>query len=330
MPKKELKIEKGAALLLTLFVTSIISIIGYRLFDLTIFTSEIGKRNLSYQQSYLMVLSLESYTLDYMSSAEKRESLSLMTNRYVPFSPIEIPLERGAIEAQIEDKSDCFNLNLIVTNNEKLKTKIVNQDELIFFKNLLSSLEIPNDKIEEISSALIDWIDEDDFPDNYNGAEDFYYANLKSPYLTSNQYMQNISELRKVKGITEDIYEKMEPYICTLPTRMSFININSLSPLKPKILVALSENKLSDQEAISILENRPLSGYQNTEDFFKDEFVSRALSSKFSRKKLNTESFYFNLETQIKFDEYTFIMNSRMINDEKDMKIISRKIGNFL
>ena len=330
MPKKELKIEKGAALLLTLFVTSIISIIGYRLFDLTIFTSEIGKRNLSYQQSFLMVLSLESYTLEYMSSAKKRESLSLMTNRYVPYSPIEIPLERGAIEAQIEDKSDCFNLNLIVTNNEKLKTKIVNQDELIFFKNLLSSLEIPNDKIEEISSALIDWIDEDDFPDNYNGAEDFYYSNLKSPYLTSNQYMQNISELRKVKGMTEDIYKKMEPYICTLPTRMSFININSLSPLKPKILVALSENKLSDQEAISILENRPLSGYQNTEDFFKDEFVSRALSSKFSRKKLNTESFYFNLETQIKFDEYTFIMNSRMINDEKDMKIISRKIGNFL
>ena len=330
MPKKELKIEKGAALLLTLFVTSIISIIGYRLFDLTIFTSEIGKRNLSYQQSFLMVLSLESYTLEYMSSAKKRESLSLMTNRYVPYSPIEIPLERGAIEAQIEDKSDCFNLNLIVTNNEKLKTKIVNQDELIFFKNLLSSLEIPNDKIEEISSALIDWIDEDDFPDNYNGAEDFYYSNLKSPYLTSNPYMQNISELRKVKGMTEDIYKKMEPYICTLPTRMSFININSLSPLKPKILVALSENKLSDQEAISILENRPLSGYQNTEDFFKDEFVSRALSSKFSRKKLNTESFYFNLETQIKFDEYTFIMNSRMINDEKDMKIISRKIGNFL
>ena len=88
------------------------------------FTSEIEKRNLSHQQSFLMVLSLESYTLDYMSSAEKRKSLSLMTNRYDPYSPIEIPLERGNIEAQIEDKSDCFNLNLIVTNNEESKTKI--------------------------------------------------------------------------------------------------------------------------------------------------------------------------------------------------------------
>jgi len=330
MPKKELKIEKGAALLMTLFVTSIISIIGYRLFDLTIFTSEIGKRNLSYQQSFLMVLSLESYTLEYMSSAKKRESLSLMTNRYVPYSPIEIPLERGAIEAQIEDKSDCFNLNLIVTNDEKLKTKIVNQDELIFFKNLLSSLEIPNDKIEEISSALIDWIDEDDFPDNYNGAEDFYYSNLKSPYLTSNQYMQNISELRKVKGVTEVIYKKIEPYICALPLNFKFININSISPLKPKILVALSEKKLSDQEAISILEDRPLNGYKNTDEFFNDEFVKQSLSTSFSRKKLNAESFYFNLESQIKYDEFTFIMNSRIIKDDEDMKIISRKIGNFL
>ena len=330
MLNKESKINNGAALLLTLFITSIVSIIGYRLFDLTMFTSEIEKRNLSHQQSFLMVLSLESYTLDYMSSAEKRKSLSLMTNRYDPYSPIEIPLERGNVEAQIEDKSDCFNLNLIVTNNEELKTKTINQDELLFFKNLLSSLEIPSDSIESISASLIDWLDEDDFPDTYNGAEDFYYSNLKTPYLTSNQYMQNISELRKVKGVTEVIYKKIEPYICALPPNMKFININSISPLKPKILVALSENKLSDQEAITILENRPLSGYKNTEDFFNDEFVNQSLSSKFSKKKLNAESFYFNLKTQIEYDEFTFIMNSRIINDDEDMKIISRKIGSFL
>ena len=76
MLNKESKINNGAALLLTLFITSIVSIIGYRLFDLTMFTSEIEKRNLSHQQSFLMLLSLESYTLDYMSSAEKRKSLS--------------------------------------------------------------------------------------------------------------------------------------------------------------------------------------------------------------------------------------------------------------
>ena len=220
-----------------------------------------------------------------------------------------------------------FNL-YIFQINKTLDT--VNQDELLFFKNLLSSLEIPSDKIESISASLIDWIDGDDFPDNYNGAEDFYYSNLNTPYLTSNQYMQNISELRKVKGVTEVIYKKIEPYICALPTNFKFININSISLLKPKILVALSEKKLSDQEAISILEDRPLSGYENIDEFFNDKFVKQSLSSSFSRKKLNAESFYFNLESQIKYDEFTFIMNSRIIKDDEDMKIISRKIGNFL
>ena len=35
MRKKSIKLNKGAALLLSLFITSIVSIIGYRLFDLT-------------------------------------------------------------------------------------------------------------------------------------------------------------------------------------------------------------------------------------------------------------------------------------------------------
>ena len=43
-----------------------------------------------------------------------------------------------------------------------------------------------------------------------------------------------------------------------------------------------------------------------------------------------TEIQVSNLETQIKYDEFTFIMNSRIIKDDEDMKIISRKIGNFL
>ena len=124
MRKKSIKLNKGAALLLSLFITSIVSIIGYRLFDLTIFTSEIEKRYISNQQSLLLALSLESYTLDFISSEERRRSLSLMTNRYDPYSPIEIPIERGNVLAQIEDKSDCVNLNLLVTNKKELNKQI--------------------------------------------------------------------------------------------------------------------------------------------------------------------------------------------------------------
>ena len=82
MLKKDIKIERGAALLLSLLITSVVSLIGYRLFDITIFTSELEKKYISDQQSLLLVLSLEEYTLDFISSSEKRNSLSLMTNKY--------------------------------------------------------------------------------------------------------------------------------------------------------------------------------------------------------------------------------------------------------
>ena len=78
-------------------------------------------------------------------------SLSLMTNKYDPYRPIKIPIERGDVLAQIEDKSDCFNINVLVTNIEKSNKKIVNQDELKFFKNLLISLDTPDEKVEIIS-----------------------------------------------------------------------------------------------------------------------------------------------------------------------------------
>ena len=73
MLKKDIKIERGAALLLSLLITSVVSLIGYRLFDITIFTSELEKKYLSDQQSLLLVLSLEEYTLDFISSSEKRK-----------------------------------------------------------------------------------------------------------------------------------------------------------------------------------------------------------------------------------------------------------------
>lgn len=330
MLKKDIKIERGAALLLSLLITSVVSLIGYRLFDITIFTSELEKKYLSDQQSLLLVLSLEEYTLDFISSSEKRNSLSLMTNKYDPYSPIKIPIERGDVLAQIEDKSDCFNINVLVTNIEKSNKKIVNQEELKFFKNLLISLDTPDEKVELISSSLTDWMDFDDFPDNYNGAEDFYYSNLESPYLPANDYFQNINEIRQVKGISEDIYQNLKPYICALPNELNLINLNSISPLKPKILVALSENKISDQDAINIIENRPLEGFQKIGDFFNDDFIKKSFATKFAKEKLTTEPFYFNLKTQIKFDEFTFIMNTGFLKEKETMQIISRKKGNSL
>ena len=61
--------------------------------------------------------------------------------------------------------------------------------------------------------------------------------------------------------MTEDVFQKLKPYICVLNSVDIKINVNSLNPFYPNILVALSSNSLSDLEARNILNNRPLGGY---------------------------------------------------------------------
>ena len=324
------RIEEGAALLLALFVSAIVSIIGYGLFSLTMDTSNFEKKYLSEQQAFLTVLSLESFSIDYLMPKHQRENITLATNRYDPFSPINVPLERGNAKAQIDDLSDCFNLNFLVETSPKESSKIINQDYLKFFKNLFFSFSLSEEKISEISSSIIDWIDHDNYPDYYDGGEDFYYLSLKNPFISSNQHIQDVTELRKVKGITEEIYKKISPYLCALPTSHNKININALSPLKPNLLMALTDNKFSEIEAVQFLENRPLSGYESVDNFFLDNLINLSITSKYVKELLNVESKYFNLKTEIIFDEYTFIMNSRLWEKDEKMIVQSRKIGNYL
>ena len=54
---------------------------------------------------------------------------------------------------------------------------------------------------------MIDWLDKDFFPDSYLGVEDDYYRNEKPSRLTSNQFFFDITELRDVKGMTEEIFK---------------------------------------------------------------------------------------------------------------------------
>jgi len=205
-----------------------------------------------------------------------------------------------------------------------------NQENLEFFKNLMKSLFIQDQKIEEISPAVIDWLDKDFFPDSYLGVEDDYYRNEKPSRLTSNQFFFDITELRDVKGMTEEIFQKLKPYICAFNSVETKININSLNPFYPNILVALSSNTLSDLEARNILNSKPLGGYSSVSDFLNQQEIKTAFSSKFSKSNLTLETKYFILNTNIKIDDKDFHLKSHIFMLNESPKVIRRKFGEYL
>ncbi len=320
---------KGAALIMALFVTAIIASVSAGLFSMVSTNLENEKKMISEQQAILTTLSLESFTKKYLNNKENRNNIVLAANNFSQKSPINLPLERGNLEANIVDMGQCFNLNSLISISATGE-ETANQENLEFFKNLMKSLFIQDKKIEEISPAVIDWLDKDFFPDSYLGVEDDYYRNEKPSRLTSNQFFFDITELRDVKGMTEEIFQKLKPYICAFNSVETKININSLNPFYPNILVALSSNALSDLEARNILNSKPLGGYSSVSDFLNQQEIKTAFSSKFSKSNLTLETKYFILNTNIKIDGKDFHLKSHIFMLNESPKVIRRKFGEYL
>ena len=157
-----------------------------------------------------------------------------------------------------------------------------------------------------------------------------FYKNEKPSRLTSNQFFFDITELRDVKGMTEEIFQKLKPYICAFNSFETKININSLNPFYPNILVALSSNTLSDLEARNILNSKPLGGYPSVSDFLNQQEIKTAFSSKFSKSNLTLETKYFILNTNIKIDDKDFHLKSHIFILNESPKVIRRKFGEYL
>jgi general secretion pathway protein K len=56
-----------------------------------------------------------------------------------------------------------------------------------------------------IVGAIVDWIDADDLPTGPGGAESQYYRSLEKPYVARNAPMETITELRLIRGVTDEL-----------------------------------------------------------------------------------------------------------------------------
>jgi general secretion pathway protein K len=97
-------------------------------------------------------------------------------------------------------------------------------DEDMLRQFLGSGLQLDYNVADKLTQAILDWRDQDDLP-RVNGAEREEYEKAGAAVLPANRPFAEISELRNVLGMTNEIYEKMRPYITTVSSGR--ININS-------------------------------------------------------------------------------------------------------
>lgn len=127
------------------------------------------------------------------------------------------------------------------------------QAALAAFKRLLVALQLN----EELAATLVDWIDPDD-EISTGGAENLHYLGLDPPYRAANQKLSDLSELKRVKGFTEEVIQKLAPYVTVLPTSGTRINVNTASAQVLQYVLGISAGA-----ARQIVETRKREPYEN-------------------------------------------------------------------
>ncbi|WHZ15098.1 MAG: hypothetical protein OJF52_001939 [Nitrospira sp.] len=179
--------------------------------------------------------------------------------------PSPLSLGEGLVNVSISDERSKLNINdLALPKDSKQREATV-----LRFKRLFTALNLDPRLVE----TLTDWVDEDDVPER-NGAETRYYESLTPPYRTANEAVQTLDELRLVRGMTDDSFQRLQQYITVYPFLSDgWININTADPIVIQSLNA----KITPAMAMDIVQARPFRSLKDLDKVMSVEAVAKEL-----------------------------------------------------
>ena len=216
--RNEVKAERGIALMLVLWVLTLLSIMVFEFCYTMRIEATITKNFKEGERSYYLaqagvnraiieVVKTKSAVKKFKGSKEsmveaeeggEAEEEEEESKEWKPRAePYTFPFEDGECEVRIGDEGSKINLNWIANkakSNRKLLTDILEK-----------SCGLEGEERDIIADSIIDWVDKDH---NHllNGAEDDYYESLEDPYECRDGKFVVTEELLLVRGVTNEIY----------------------------------------------------------------------------------------------------------------------------
>lgn len=226
------------------------------------------------------------------------------------------PVEDGFVMAHIDELSGRFNLNNLYHDNQ------ADKDELAYFQRLLSQLGLS----EDIAEAVMDWQDPDNEATGNGGAEADYYASKQ--IMTANQPFQHVNELKQVRGVDLEAFNKLAPYVFVAPN-YSQININTASA---NVLTALAETLPEQEVANWVSQRERSSALENADDIFSNVPFSniKTKDRKAIKSLLSTRSNYFQTRIQVNLSGRKRYLTSQVMRHDKTTTAYQRQLSPFV
>lgn len=288
--------ERGAALLSVLLLVAVMSVAAVAMLEATLGSLKRAKLTDAQAQVNWLVTGAEEAGLAGVTGLLETTDgrLTALTSQLQ--RPQEATVAGGTITTILEDASNCFNLNMLAASSDEQAGSVTSA---ALYQTLLGALELNENNIEDLTSALIDWLDADNRPE-FGGAEDSYYASLQPAYRTGNAALLSTLELRAIRGYSAELFGLLQPLVCARrDTQAAKLNINTLTPRQAPLLVMAFSGQLDLRTASDVIGSRPPDGWPSVEAFLETEAIERVAVERRRIELLSLQSSHIRLRGKI-------------------------------
>ena len=309
--------QKGVALIMVLLAMALVVMLASGMTQQQSLRVFKAGHYLAQQQGLSIALGAEAFarqilTRDYEEDKENNAMVDSLDEFWAANAAV-LPLDdNGVAEVQIDDLGGRLNLNDLVGPNGQVDP-VARQR----FVQLFEALGITTVSVD----SLIDWIDPDDQTVTAYGAEDGQYLLADPGYRVANQPFTSVSELRLIEGMTEEIYQALQPHVAALPVSGAGVNVNTATAM---VIRSLHE-ELTDAQAAAILERREEERFENLQDFLAlPEFAGLGLKS----VGLGLQTRFFEVVSRITYDNRVVNLVSTVFRTpEGEVRTVHRDTG---
>ena len=289
--------QRGVALLMAMLVVALATVTAVSLMHEQSLSIRKTDHIRSFDSALMYSLGLEDVARLFLQQDFKDSRIDHLQEKWV--DGIGGTFEGGLFLGSLQDAQSMINLNSVL--------KQENEDRL---RALCNNLALN----PEFISALKDWLDPDLDTVDADGAEDDYYTALEYPYRTANRAMSDISELLLVKGMDNELYQKLRDFVTVLPGDTP-LNINTISA---EVYRTIDAN-LDEEKFIT---ERETNAFTSLEDY------QTRMNHTLPEKGLSVSTGYFIASGQVTLGDKTIFVRTLIQRDDKGAtSILSRQLG---
>ncbi|MDF2153989.1 type II secretion system minor pseudopilin GspK [Vibrio sp. CAU 1672] len=320
--------QRGVALVIVLMLLAIMATVAASMSERLFLQFQRGANQLHYQQAYWYSLGVEALAVIGIEQSYKDSDTINLSQPWAIKEQV-YPLDYGQASGQIRDMQACFNLNALArvqpTGEQTTRPYLVQ-----VWLHLLEEMDVDPYQAEVIADSTWEYIDTDDSVRSTSGVEDSTYEAMQPAYLAANGRMADSSELRSVHQVSGEVYQKVAPLVCAIPSDDWRLNVNTLLPEQAPILVAMFSPRLGSSEARQLIEKRPFDGWDSVDEFLAESEIA-GISEDIKKKAkgyLGVDSAFFELDAQVLVDESRVRIRSLLQSTNREtMTVIRRRFG---